>query len=91
MSEIKIKEEPIYSKVIGTYPDVDENNSAFTRLSFSLKHPITKEEIYYQLNKEDSKNLLIEKEDGLYVEEDNVNYQLGKDCKKNLMKLILLK
>ena len=60
MSEIKIKEEPIYSKVIGTYPDVDENNSAFTRLSFSLKHPITKEEIYYQLNKEDSKNIITE-------------------------------
>jgi len=80
MSEIKIKEEPIYSKVIGTYPDVDENNSAFTRLSFSLKHPITKEEIYYQLNKEDSKNLLIEKEDGLYVEEDNVNYLIDGHC-----------
>ena len=51
MSEIKIKEEPIYSKVIGTYPDVDENNSSFTRLSFNLQHPISKEDIYYQLKK----------------------------------------
>ena len=59
-------------EVIGTYPDVDENNLLLLDLSFSLKHPIMQEDIYYQLNKEDSKNLLIEKEDGLYVEEDNV-------------------
>ena len=73
MSEIKLKEEEYFSDNTGTYPDVDENNNSFNRPSFSFNNN-KDEKQYWQLNKTDSANLLIQKSDGVYVEEDDVTY-----------------
>ena len=60
MSEIKLKEEEYFSDNTGIVSDVDENNNSFNRLSFSFNNN-KNEKQYYQLNKTDSENLLIQK------------------------------
>ena len=73
MSEIKLTDQPIGSETTGTYPDVDENNNSFNRLSFSFTDRAGEKQ-YWQLNKPDSADLLIQKSDGVYVEEDDVSF-----------------
>ena len=72
MSEIKLKEESmedtLKNKVSGARLDFDENNNPFYRLTMYLKEPHTNIEYYMELNKNDSKELIIQKEDGNYVE-----------------------
>ena len=68
------------SELPGITPDIDENNVPFNRLTFTVKHPISKEVIYYELNKNDSKSLLTEKEDGVYGEEEDVDYLKDNWC-----------
>ena len=78
MSEIKLKEESmedtLKNKVSGARLDFDENSNPFYRLTMYLKEPHTNIEYYMELNKNDSKELIIQKEDGNYVEEENVKY-----------------
>ena len=73
MSEIKLTDQPIGSETTGTYPDVDETGTPFNRLSFTLTDR-SGEKQYWQLNKSDSADLLVQKSDGVYVEEDDVSY-----------------
>ena len=73
MSEIKLSDQPIGSETTGIFPDVDENNNSFNRLSFSFTNRAGEKQ-YWQLNKPDSADLLVQKSDGLYVEEDDVSY-----------------
>ena len=73
MSKIKLTDQPIGSETTGIYPDVDETGTNFNRLSFSLTDR-SGEKLYYQLNKPDSANILIESTDGTYVEEEDVTY-----------------
>ena len=73
MTKIKLKEQPIGSETTGTYPDVDETGTPFNRLSFSFTDR-SGEKQYYQLNKADSADILIESTDGTYVEEEDVTY-----------------
>ena len=80
MSEIKLKKESMESELTGVTPDIDENNVPFNRLTFTVKHPISKEVTYYELNKNDSKSLLTEKEDGVYGEEEDVDYLKDSWC-----------
>ena len=61
MSEIKLKKESMESEFRELRRDIDENNVPFNRLTFTVKHPISKEVTYYELNKNDSKSLLIER------------------------------
>ena len=65
MSEIKLKEESIkdtlQNKVSGARLDFDENNNPFYRLTMYLKEPHTNVEYYMELNKNDSKELIIQK------------------------------
>ena len=78
MSEIKLKEESmedtLQNKVSGARLDFDENNNPFYRLTMYLKEPHTNVEYYMELNKNDSKELIIQKEDGNYVAEEDVEY-----------------
>lgn len=74
MSEIKLKKEELGSLATGINPDLDELKKPFNRLTFSVKSPVTNENIYWELNKQDSESLLTEKQDGIYIEEDKVNY-----------------
>ena len=60
MSQIKLKKESMKASFQIT-PDIDENNVPFNRLTFTVKHPISKEVIYYELNKNDSKTYLQKK------------------------------
>lgn len=78
MSEIKLTEQPTDSEITGVVPDLDESNSSFNRLSFVLQN--SGQKFYFQLNKEDSADLIIKKGDELYVEEDNVNYLKNAYC-----------
>ena len=78
MSEIKLTEQPTDSEITGVVPDLDESNSSFNRLSFVLQN--SGQKFYFQLNKEDSADLIIKKGDELYVEEDNVNYLKDAYC-----------
>ena len=64
MSEIKLKRELYTSEKTGVTLDQDDNGF-FQRLTLRVVHPITKEPCYMEFNKEDSKNVLIQKEDGL--------------------------
>ena len=80
MSEIKLKKESMESELPGVTPDIDENNVPFNRLTFSVKHPINKGIQYWELNKNDSKSLLTEKEDGVYGEEEDVDYLKDNWC-----------
>ena len=72
MSEIKLKEEEYFSDNIGIVSDVDENNNSFNRLSFSFNNN-KNEKQYYQLNKTDSENLLIQNPME-YMLKDDVTY-----------------
>ena len=80
MSEIKLKKESMESKLPGITPDIDENNVPFNRLTFTVKHPISKEVTYYELNKNDSKSLLTEKKDGVYGNQEDVDYLKDNWC-----------
>ena len=62
------------SELPGVTPDIDENNVPFNRLTFTVKHPISKEVAYYELNKNDSKSLLTEKEGEVYGKQEDVDY-----------------
>ena len=80
MSEVKLEEKvatEMASKTdtdYGIAPDLDENVEDLNRLSFSVKHPIEAYMTYWELNKSDSDNLLTKKEDGVYAEEENIDY-----------------
>ena len=74
MTEIKLQKESIDSRITGITPDIDENNTSFNRLTFSVKHPATAKMHYWELNKSDSDSLLIKKEDGIYTDTKDVNY-----------------
>ena len=63
MTEIKLQKESIDSRITGITPDIDENNTSFNRLTFSVKHPATAKMHYWELNKSDSDSLLIKKEE----------------------------
>ena len=80
MSEIKLKKESMESEFPGVTPDIDENNVPFNRLTFTVKHPISKEVTYYELNKNDSKSLLTEKKDGVYGNQEDVDYLKDNWC-----------
>lgn len=80
MSEIKLKKESMKSEFPGVTPDIDENNVPFNRLTFTVKHPISKEVAYYELNKNDSKSLLTEKKDGVYGNQEDVDYLKDNWC-----------
>ena len=74
MSEIKLKKEELGSLATGINPDTDELKKPFNRLTLNVKSPVTNENVYWEFNKQDSESLLTEKEDGVYIEEDKVNY-----------------
>ena len=59
---------------MGISRDVDHEDVPFNKLTLNVIHPVSKEESYMEYNKSDSKDMLIEKEDGTYVEEDDVKY-----------------
>ncbi len=72
MSEIKLEKSPTAD--VGKTSDVDENNKPFNRLTLNVTHPVTKDNWYMEYNKQDSEDLLVEKENEVYVEEDNIKY-----------------
>ena len=72
MSEIKLEKSILAS--VGTSKDIDHEDVPFNRLTLNVVHPVSKELIYMEYNKSDSKDVLIEKEDGVYIEEDKINY-----------------
>ena len=72
MSEIKLEESILASA--GTSRDIDHEDVPFNKLTLNVVHPVSKELIYMEYNKSDSKDVLIEKEDGVYIEEDKINY-----------------
>jgi len=74
MTQIKLQKQSIESSLPGITADVDENNISFNRLTFSVKHPSTEELHYWELNKSDSDSLLTQKEDGLYTDDEDINY-----------------
>ena len=74
MTQIKLQKQSIESSLPGITPDVDENNIFFNRLTFSVKHPTSAEMHYWEFNKSDSNNLLTEKEDGIYTDDEDINY-----------------
>ena len=72
MSEIKLEKSPTAD--IGKTPDIDENDKSFNRLTLNVTHPVTKDNWYMEYSKQDSEDLLIEKENEVYVEENNIKY-----------------
>jgi len=72
MSEIKLKTSILES--VGTKKDIDHEDVPFNKLTLNVVHPVSKQEIYMEYSKSDSKDVLIEKEDGVYVEEAGVEY-----------------
>ena len=72
MSEIKLKTSILES--VGTKKDIDHEDVPFYKLTLNVVHPVSKEPIYMEYNKSDSKDILVEKEDGVYVEEAGVKY-----------------
>ena len=72
MSEIKLEKSILAS--VGTSKDIDHEDVPFNKLTLNVVHPVSKEPIYMEYNKSDSKNVLIEKEDGTYVKEADVKY-----------------
>ena len=72
MSEIKL--ENSNTADVGTSADIDAEDKPFNKLTLNLTHPVTKENLYMEFNKEDSKDVLTEKEDGVYVKENNIEY-----------------
>ena len=73
MSEIKLNRELFESEKTGIALDQDDSG-LFYRLTLRVAHPVTKDSAYMEYNKEDSKSLLIQKEDGIYVKEEDVSY-----------------
>ena len=74
MTQIKLQKQSIESSLPGISSDVDENNISFNRLTFSVKHPSTEELHYWEFNKSDSDSLLTQKEDGIYTDDEDINY-----------------
>ncbi len=72
MSEIKLEKSILAS--VGTSKDIDHEDVPFNRLTLNVVHPVSKEPIYMEYNKSDSKDVLIEKEDGTYAEEADIKY-----------------
>ena len=73
MREIKLNRELFESEKTGIALDQDDSG-LFYRLTLRVAHPVTKDSAYMEYNKEDSKSLLIQKEDGIYVKEEDVSY-----------------
>ena len=74
MSHIKLKIQSTENSLPGISLDIDENNVPFNRLTFKSKHPVTGEIYHWELNKNDSKNLIIKEGDNSYVESDDIEY-----------------
>ena len=74
MTQIKLQKQSIESSLTGITPDVDENNIFFNRFTSNVKHPTSAEMHYWEFNKSDSNNLLTEKEDGIYTDDEDINY-----------------
>ena len=72
MSEIKLQKSK--TAEAGTDSDIDHEDVPFNKLTLNLVHPVSKQEIYIEYNKSDSKDVLVEKEDGTYVEEADLKY-----------------
>ena len=72
MSEIKLQKS--MTAEVGTNSDVDHEDKPFNKITLNLTHPVSKENVYMEYSKSDSQNVLIEKEDGAYVEEADVKY-----------------
>ena len=54
---------------------LDQDDSGlFQRLTLRVVHPVTNEPCYMEYSKEDSKKVLLQKEDGTYVKEEDVKY-----------------
>ena len=73
MSEIKLNRELFQSEKTGVALDQDDSG-LFQRLTLRVVHPVTNDSFYMEYNKEDSKSLLIQKEDGTYVKEEDISY-----------------
>ena len=72
MSEIKLQKSK--TAEVGTNSDIDHEDKLFNKLTLNLIHPVSKENVYMEYSKLDSKDVLVEKEDGAYVEEADVKY-----------------
>ena len=72
MSEIKLQKSK--TAEVGTDSDIDHEDVPFNKLTLNVVHPVSKQEIYIEYNKSDSKDVLVEKEDGTYVEEADLKY-----------------
>ena len=72
MSEIKLQKS--MTAEVGTNSDVDHEDKPFNKITLNLTHPVSKENVYMEYSKSDSKDVLIEKEEGAYVEEADVKY-----------------
>ena len=72
MSEIKLQKS--MTAEVGTNSDVDHEDKPFNKITLNLTHPVSKENVYMEYSKLDSKDVLVEKEDGAYVEEADVKY-----------------
>ena len=72
MSEIKLQKSK--TAEVGTNSDIDHEDKLFNKITLNLTHPVIKENVYMEYSKSDSQNVLIEKEDGAYVEEADVKY-----------------
>ena len=72
MSEIKLQKS--MTAEVGTNSDVDHEDKPFNKITLNLTHPVSKENVYMEYSKSDSQNVLIEKEEGAYVEEADVKY-----------------
>ena len=72
MSEIKLQQSP--TAEVGTNSDIDHEDKPFNKITLNLTHPVSKENVYMEYNKSNSENVLIQKEDGAYVEEADVKY-----------------
>lgn len=73
MSEIKLDKELFTSEKTGVTLDQDDSG-LFQRLTLRVVHPVTNEPCYMEYSKEDSKKVLLQKEDGTYVKEEDVKY-----------------
>ena len=73
MSEIKLNRELFQSEKTGVALDQDDSG-LFQRLTLRVVHPVTNDSFYMEYNKEDSKSLLIQKEDGTYAKEEDISY-----------------
>ena len=74
MSKIKLEKEQPDDLKVGFTSDVDELNVPFNRFTVTVTHPVSQTDIYFEYNLEDSASLLEEKEDGIYIEKDKVDF-----------------